>query len=82
MFSGWNTMGWYPIEPGEEKTVYNSSALSNPNLYYCVTIEKCDQSFFGEHPLYLNIQKFFTIPNADKAVNYACPLMKPYQFNL
>lgn len=81
--AGWTTKGWYPIEPGEEKPIYNYSALSNPNFYYCATIDKCtDQGFFGQHPLYVNIQNSFTIPNADKAANYTSSLIKTYKFNL
>lgn len=83
LVSGWTTKGWYPIEPGEEKPVYSYTALSNPNFYYCATIEKCsDQGFFGQHPLYVNVQNSFSIPNADKVANYSSPLIKTYRFNL
>lgn len=83
LVSGWTTKGWYPIQPGEEKPLYSYTALSNPNFYYCATIEKCtDQGFFGQHPLYVNIQNSFSITNADKATNYTSPLIKTYKFNL
>jgi uncharacterized membrane protein len=80
--SGWTTKGWYTVEPGEEKPVYNYTILSNPNFYYCATIDKCDQGYFGQYPLYVNSQQPFTISNADKIINYANTLIKPYKFNL
>ncbi|RZJ92388.1 MAG: DUF1036 domain-containing protein [Chryseobacterium sp.] len=80
--TGWTTKGWFPIGPGEEKPVYDYSSSTNPNFYYCATIEKCDQGYFGQHVLYVNSQQPFTIPNADKAANYSSPLMRTYQFNL
>lgn len=80
--AGWTTKGWFPVEPGEEKPVYNYTALSNPNFYYCAKIEKCDQGYFGQYSLYVNTQDAFTIPNADKAIDYASQLIKIYRFNL
>lgn len=78
--SGWTSQGWFPIEPNEEKVVFNHIGLSNPNFYYCATIEGCDKGFFGESELYVNAKDPFTIPNAEVVKNYANPLLKRYKF--
>jgi antitoxin component YwqK of YwqJK toxin-antitoxin module/uncharacterized membrane protein len=78
--TGWTTKGWYNLEPGEEKPLYNYNNFSNPNFYYCSKIDHCDKGYFGETSMYVDIQNAFAIHNANKPANYASTLIQPYKF--
>jgi len=80
LITGWTTKGWFPVEPGEEKSVYNISVLAFPKFYYCATIENCDQGFFGSTPFPVDPANAFTIAHADKAQNFTNPAIKSLNF--
>lgn len=76
----WTTKGWFPVEPNEQKAVYNYTILSNPNFYYSAKIEGCDIGYAGTTTLYVNTTNNFIIPNADKDAQYESNLVQKYKF--
>lgn len=78
--TGWTTKGWYIVEAKTEKPIYNFTQFNNPNFYYCATIEDCDRGYFGDFPLFVNRKTAFTIPNADKNLEYTNPLIDKINF--
>ena len=78
--TGWTSRGWFTVEPDSEKVVYNYKPFMNPNFYYCATIEDCDKGYFGDLPMYVDAKNAFTIPNANKEVNYTNSSIRKYNF--
>lgn len=78
--TGWTTKGWYTVEAKTEKPIYNYTQFSNPNFYYCATIADCDRGYYGDLPLFVNRKNAFTIPNADKNLEYTNPLIEKIKF--
>ncbi len=79
--TGWTTKGWYLVEAKTEKPIYNYTRFDNMNFYYCATIAYCDRGYFGDFPLFVNRKDNFTIPNADKELEYTNPLIEKTNFN-
>ncbi len=80
--NGWTTKGWYKVEAGKQKTVFNTRQLSNTNFYYYAEIADCNRGYVGETPLFVNTKDAFTISNANKEATYNNPNIKKYKFLL
>lgn len=80
LIGGWTSRGWIPVAPGEEKVLYNVTALDYPRFYYCAIIENCDQGYFGNTQLLADPRNAFSIAHADKAQNAPNTAIKPIGF--
>jgi uncharacterized membrane protein len=80
VITGWTSKGWFPVEPGEEKPLYNITVLGSPKFYYCAKIAGCDQGYYGTVQLMADDRHAFSIQHADRAQAFANPDIKQIGF--
>ena len=69
VFTGWTSKGWFPVEPGESKSLYTVPVLAYPAFYYCAKVADCDQGYYGDKAFPVDPLNAFTIRHADQAQN-------------
>jgi len=69
LLTGWTSVGWIPVEPGEAKNIYTIGIVTLPTFYYCARIADCDQGYYGDRAFPVDPVNAFTIRHADKTQN-------------
>lgn len=78
--TGWVSEGWFTLNPGSRETLYVPKATTNPNFYYCATVEKSDKGLYGDTDFLANKVHAFVIENAEKPYTGADPDVKNLKF--